>query len=150
MLTGTGLAQPNTPKPPEDHHRRHDERSHGIDVHQRVEGEASSPLGRVIAEESSHPPVRDLVENDRRDDHQEEDDLLRRDVVVGHQGDEQHRAPDDPQGALGVLIHGTTTGRSSPGVAHLLLGGIDDAERAIGMASSLASPMGLPQASHTP
>ena len=77
----------------DDHHRRHDERSHGIDVHQRVEAEPTRPGGRVIAEESGHPAVRDLVEDDRRDHHQEEDDLLPGDVVVGHQGDEQHRAP---------------------------------------------------------
>ena len=40
-----------------------------------VQGEPPGPLGRVVAEHERHPAVGDLVEDDRRDQDREEDDL---------------------------------------------------------------------------
>ena len=55
---------------------RHQQRAHRVDVADRVEVEPPGPLGRVVAEGQGHGTVGDLVEDDRRDQDAEVDELV--------------------------------------------------------------------------
>ena len=61
-------------------------------------------------------------------------------------------AASDPQGPLGVGVHGTTagSGRARVSARAYCLAASTMQKRVAGMASSRASPMGLPQTSHIP
>ena len=75
-FTGTGFAHASTGTPSEGAHRRHHDRPDGVDVRDRVEGEAAGALGGVVTEPRRHDPVADLVQDDRDDQAGEEDHRL--------------------------------------------------------------------------
>jgi hypothetical protein len=80
-------------------------------VADRVEVQPAHPFGGVVPEGEGNHPVGDLMENDRRDQYQEVDDLEPGEAVGSQQdGDNGYRHHHDDGGAL---VAGKPTGRAT-------------------------------------
>ena len=89
-----GPAEEGRPGQREDHW--HDDRAERIDVLERIEGEPTRTLGRVVAAPQSDHTVAHLVEDDGGDEHEEEDErLLVEDVVADGEHDHADRDGGD-------------------------------------------------------
>ena len=80
----------------QDHDRRYEQRADRVDVADRVQAQPAGPLRGVVAERQRDPAVRDLVEDQRRDQDAEPDDLCLVDPVRSHQDDDDRDDGDEP------------------------------------------------------
>ena len=101
-FTGTGFAYQHREAGQRPHQRERD-RPERIDVRDRVQREATGPLGGVVTEPGRHDAVADLVEDDRDD----------------QTGEEDHRFAKRRHGSAGLRGRTRCT---APGVGHRLQG----------------------------